>query len=63
MTAGVIIMLAILLSNTGTATKGIGVLLSIMLIMMSFAATGPLKKHFEETRSGTMGNPNEVDYR
>ncbi len=58
-TAGLFIMTLILLSNTSTATKFIGVVLSIILISMGVVITGPLKKHFEETREGTLRPPNE----
>ncbi len=63
-TAGLVIMLLILLSNTSTTAKGLGVILSIILIGMGVIITGPLKKHFEETREGTLRPPSgSRDYR
>ena len=53
-TAGLIIMMLILSSNSSTTAKSIGVILSIILIVMGFVVTGPLKKYFEETHEGTL---------
>lgn len=52
-------MMLILLSNTSNTAKSIGVILSIILIAMGVVITGPLKKHFEETREGTLRPPDE----
>ena len=50
-------MLMILLSNSSTTAKSIGVILSIILIAMGVIITTPLKKHFEETREGNLRPP------
>ena len=54
---GILVMMLILLSDSGTTAKGIGVIFSIILLGMGIAVTGPLKKYFEETREGTMRPP------
>jgi len=54
---GILIMLLILLSDSSTTAKSIGVILSIILIGVGVIITGPLKKHFEETREGTLRPP------
>ena len=56
---GIFILMLILLSNTSSTAKGIGTILSIILIVMGVIITGPLKKHFEETREGTLRPPDE----
>ena len=52
--SGLIVMILILLSESSTTAKGIGMILSIFLIAMGIIITGPLKKYFEETREGTL---------
>jgi len=57
-------MMLILLSNSSTTAKGIGMILSIILIAVGIIITSPLKKYFEGTREGTLRPPNESkDYR
>lgn len=52
--AGIGIMMLILLSKaTGTA-KGIGVILSVILIAMGVIITSPLKKLFASSKEGNM---------
>ena len=52
--SGLLIMMLILLSESSTTVKGVGVILSILLITMGIIITGPLRKYFEETREGTL---------
>ncbi len=54
--SGLVIMMLVLLSKVSTTSKSIGVILSLIVIVMGVVITGPLRKHFEETREGTM-NP------
>ncbi len=56
-TLGLCVMILILLSNSSTTSKGVGVFLGVLLTAMGIIATGPLKKYFQETREGNM-NPN-----
>lgn len=61
---GLLIMMFILLSKSDPTAKSIGVILSIFLIIMGVVITGPLKKHFEKTKEGTMRPPDSyMDYR
>lgn len=52
--SGLTIMMLILLSKSSTTAKGIGMILSILLVTMGIIITGPLKKHFEITREGNI---------
>ena len=56
--SGLLILILILLSKTSSIAKGIGALLGILLIALGVIITGPLKKHFYETREGTI-NPDQ----
>ena len=57
-------MMLILLSNSSNTAKGIGMLLSILLIAGGIIVTSPIKKYFEETREGNMRPPDSyMDYR
>ena len=56
--SGLLILILILLSKTSSIAKGIGALLGVLLIAFGVIMTGSLKKHFEETREGTM-NPDQ----
>ena len=61
---GLVIMMLILLSDTNTTAKSIGVILSILLIATGIIITGPLKKHFSQTNEGTMRPSNSsMDFR
>ena len=51
---GLCIMMLILLSNSSSTAKGIGVILSMMVVIVGFIISSPLKKLFEETREGNM---------
>ena len=52
--SGLLILILILLSETSSIAKGIGALLGVLLIALGVIITGPLRKHFEETREGTI---------
>ncbi len=52
--SGLLVMILILLSESSTTAKGIGMILSIFLIAMGIIITGPLRKYFQETREGTL---------
>lgn len=56
---GLIILVLILLSDTSPFVKGFGVLFGIFIVAMGIILTGPLRRHFEQTREGTM-NPEDV---
>ena len=55
---GFLTLIGILLSETGNTSKTIGSLLAIILIVLAVVITGPLIKHFKETKQGTI-DPNE----
>ena len=51
---GFLMIIGILLSDSGNTSKTIGTLLAIILIVMAIVITGPLKKHLGQTKEGTI---------
>lgn len=61
--SGLLIMVLILLSNSTTSVKFVGVFLSIFLIAIGIIITGPLRKYFEETKEGTLPPDSTINYK
>ncbi len=57
--SGLLVMMLILLSKSSTTAKGIGMILSILLIAMGVIITSPLKKYFEGVQEGNLRPPGE----
>ena len=55
-TTGLLFILFILLSDASNTSKSIGVILSMILLAFSIIVTSPLRKFFDQTKEGRMGN-------